>query len=659
MDEESINNHNLKQKEPFRTGVDNHMKQHELFDLENDEFSTTSTPQTAESALLSFHREHPVEVKEEFQDEGGHWNTTEQQPAVQYTVPPNELHGRIITTITTTVIPASEQERNHPSTITATPSPARRKSKRLQGSISTPASSVQSSRSTPSSPSTSPEPEEEDEDHTYRESRRQKSDSSNTGNFLQPPSSNQPPCFFRSTKQLFALYSQDGSQTFNIKIRGKVDRGFFLAEGDWTCYRRNYFQISAGFLCLDSKGATVLAPCAMQSQHAGLVNVKSFSLNLTAMSGDKKVAVVQHTAKRDKGPQLIPQPRVVASGGDPNIPIAPPPTVICTDGLDVKGPSRAMNPSILSFERLQFKNATANNGKRRAQQQYYTLVIELFANIEGISTPKLIATCESVGCIVRGRSPGHYGDKTNGKEGGPVDVRELSPQRPTHHSTRSLARGMPSGISAPPPSPAPSPARYTAFPPTISNLPRRATLSHLGGPFSLATPIVPGDQRRRMSLAVMQPTSPYYNPYYQFPAVAYPQSAAGDLLSSAPPQSPYSHPSPYNYPSPYNNNIGQHRPRSYSITESDMSFASQGTGGASPSSYSDNNGDEDDTMDRFDIDLSEETPATTDTNHIQTFQPSQFAGVGHDLMNQLLTIEDEDEDVELERLLQMVAQTHD
>jgi hypothetical protein len=67
------------------------------------------------------------------------------------------------------------------------------------------------------------------------------------------------------------------------------------------------------------------------------------------------------------------------------------------------------NHSIVTFERVQFKTATANNGKRRAAQQYYVLLVELYAETSAGKTFR-VATAQSAPLVVRGRSPGHYAD---------------------------------------------------------------------------------------------------------------------------------------------------------------------------------------------------------------------------------------------------------
>ncbi|KAG1526780.1 hypothetical protein G6F52_002129 [Rhizopus delemar] len=192
-----------------------------------------------------------------------------------------------------------------------------------------------------------------------------------------------------------------------------MDRGFFRADQDWTCYRRNYFQVSATF---DVHGTNYMlqgpeVPCLLRTENQEIHQVDFFSIGVSArVSGsDKKIELVQHTPKRDKGPQMIPEPRVVSAGG--NLHLA----------------SVGSNHNIVTFERMQFKTATANNGKRRAAQQYYEIVIELCANT---STGKQfkVAHCLSAPLVVRGRSPGHYAD--------------------SHTRYRSMDAGIPSMPSA-------------------------------------------------------------------------------------------------------------------------------------------------------------------------------------------------------------------
>ncbi|KAI8088772.1 uncharacterized protein BX664DRAFT_279347, partial [Halteromyces radiatus] len=200
---------------------------------------------------------------------------------------------------------------------------------------------------------------------------------------------------FSSTKQLLEIWNMDQTNSHQLQIHVKMDRGFFRADQDWTCYRRNYFQVNATF---DVHGVNYLiqgpeVPCLVQTEQRQLFQVDYFSIGVSAcVSGsDKKIDLIQHTPKRDKGPQMIPQPRALRSGG--NLHLAP----------------VGSNHNIVTFERMQFKTATANNGKRRAAQQYYEIVVDLYANTSNGHSLR-VASCSSAPLVVRGRSPGHYAD---------------------------------------------------------------------------------------------------------------------------------------------------------------------------------------------------------------------------------------------------------
>ncbi|KAF8986061.1 hypothetical protein BGZ46_009858 [Entomortierella lignicola] len=189
----------------------------------------------------------------------------------------------------------------------------------------------------------------------------------------------------------------DQSTRYNIRIAAKIDRGFFLAQKDWTCYRRNYFQISASFSIqgLDTSVHSEV-PCLVD-RNGELVQINKFSICIGAQiqNGEKAIELVQHTPKRDKGPQITPRPTEVRAGGDLSL------------------FSAGSNPNVVTFERVQFKTATANNGKRRAAQQYYQVHVDLFGET-ALGELILVASSISAPLVVRGRSPGHYADNDDG-----------------------------------------------------------------------------------------------------------------------------------------------------------------------------------------------------------------------------------------------------
>ncbi|KAI7873787.1 p53-like transcription factor [Lichtheimia hyalospora FSU 10163] len=206
---------------------------------------------------------------------------------------------------------------------------------------------------------------------------------------------------FGPTRYNRNIYALDHSTIMGIDLHARIDRGFFRADNDWTCYRRNYFQLTSGFslhgmtMPLYENGQEIPScrvRCSINGQDE-LHPISSFMLGVTARiaNSDKPIQLVQLTAKRDKGPQSTPSPLPLR----PDTPDAP-----------VQSSSTRV-----TFERIQFKSATANNGKRRAAQQYYQLVVQLYAQVQTSSTLLVpVAMIESDHLVVRGRSPGHYGD---------------------------------------------------------------------------------------------------------------------------------------------------------------------------------------------------------------------------------------------------------
>jgi len=129
----------------------------------------------------------------------------------------------------------------------------------------------------------------------------------------------------------------------------------------------------------------------------GMSKIINFYIGIEAVVTrcNSKVEIVQHTAKRDKATQKIPEIKLIFPGGD----------------LASYNHSLEQNTVVL-YERLQFRKATCNNGKRATSQQFYSLVVKLYAQLlDGENI--LIAFIESSPIVVRGRSPGHYAQQTN------------------------------------------------------------------------------------------------------------------------------------------------------------------------------------------------------------------------------------------------------
>lgn len=240
-----------------------------------------------------------------------------------------------------------------------------------------------------------------------------------------------------------------GGEVVKPIIHAMATKGFFTAQGYWTCYRRNYFALNAwyelGFmphniiLFVDGKP------------------IKAFALRLSAgIEGQegKDVELVQYTPKRDLGDKTpvattrVPPSQPMAHGnigssgafmamspyqlggfGFPYLPLQnerdsepPESPTSASQASSGSARSRFSPPSTQgpqdaarhSFDRVQFKGATQNNGKRRASQQFYKLIVELLVDVrpDDATGPEWVrvAIRPSDKLVVRGRSPSHYKD---------------------------------------------------------------------------------------------------------------------------------------------------------------------------------------------------------------------------------------------------------
>lgn len=224
-------------------------------------------------------------------------------------------------------------------------------------------------------------------------------------------------------------YSDAPSTHVKPEITGTIDKGFFLADNEWTCYRRNYFSCICSFHVPPSSHpqATIhFTPTGSSTTY----QVSGWAMCISAVVSENDahtIELVQHTPKRDKGP-IAPPDKIRLNPKTPQAAHHPLGHYAGAD-MGLGGSSRAYEQSLYgqpiqhtslhaslptehTFERIQFKQATANNGKRRAAQQYYHLVVELYADIgpqgQGSEQFLKVAHRKSAKMIVRGRSPGHY-----------------------------------------------------------------------------------------------------------------------------------------------------------------------------------------------------------------------------------------------------------
>lgn len=173
---------------------------------------------------------------------------------------------------------------------------------------------------------------------------------------------------------------------------------FFVAEDvfggestgrplELTCYRRNLWQCS-GQITLPRHISRIVNE--QGQQHA----VFELAASISAMESID-----------GKPTEIISIPWKSANGEESRSPSAPP-----NISLDLSTGQEVDHHHIslpVSWKRLQFKHATANNGRRKGLQQHYVVQINLLAKSESGEFVK-IAEIQSGPVIVRGRSPRNF-----------------------------------------------------------------------------------------------------------------------------------------------------------------------------------------------------------------------------------------------------------
>ncbi|MCJ1253792.1 hypothetical protein MMC24_001606 [Lignoscripta atroalba] len=267
---------------------------------------------------------------------------------------------------------------------------------------------------------------------------------------------------FEQTKTVYSLMNAK-SVPVQPEIHAKIDKGFFKADQDWTCYRRNYFSVACSYTLKPSIDSMNERLYLCRSNTTTPDPVESLSMCITAkVHGEdgKVIDLVQHTPKRDKGPMSAPEMVKLLPHQSSSLPIYSTSSAGISHNPQLPSDYDGMYPGssapqqqnqvLANFDRIQFKKATANNGKRRAAQQYFHIVVELYAEIpRGKSSETQcvkIASRVSAPMVVRGRSPGHYQDDRRGSStsmgpgggssgdsaGGPRDPNTAGPPGGSH-----------------------------------------------------------------------------------------------------------------------------------------------------------------------------------------------------------------------------------
>lgn len=209
---------------------------------------------------------------------------------------------------------------------------------------------------------------------------------------------------FSALPQRTVVLDQYGAQA-KIDVAAQIHGMFFLSEmpahsGDsmimqpeLTCYRRNLFQISGSV----SRSAGALS---VINERQESVPVVSQELAISAME-----SVDGHVIRLIVIPWKTPpvnSPEIPAGAEQEPIPIP-----LDFEGGEEEDKNSAMATQQISWRRLQFRVATANNGRRKELQQHFVLRLKVIATLAD-GTKACLNESTTSPIVVRGRSPRNF-----------------------------------------------------------------------------------------------------------------------------------------------------------------------------------------------------------------------------------------------------------
>lgn len=302
----------------------------------------------------------------------------------------------------------------------------------------------------------------------------------------------------------FRLYNESFQQCF-INVQAQLHGMFFLAESQWptsmdtappppelTCYRRNLFQITG----------SVTVPRSLRyvfTEDGRRLPIFELELHVSATESveGNPVKIISVPWKTPSGTESTKQ--------DDKTEKEPP--FIALDKLAGPDLDSDFNSIPIQWKRLQFRIATANNGRRKELQQHFTLHLKVIATVS-TGEKMCIVESQSGAIIVRGRSPRNFaarkdvplsnsstsrknpsisrsGDSSNSvfqmpKQGSPSQLEEIPRSHPTfdpgdlaepkidlngwQQSISPFPLGEQSPSSQPYPMSAPVPVAFTGIP---------------------------------------------------------------------------------------------------------------------------------------------------------------------------------------------------
>ncbi|CCD23474.1 transcription factor NDT80 NDAI_0B04400 [Naumovozyma dairenensis CBS 421] len=118
---------------------------------------------------------------------------------------------------------------------------------------------------------------------------------------------------FELFRKYYKIYDKTTDKIVDFHMIPRIDRGFDHIDNEWVGYKRNYFTLVSAFGVADYglkeflNGSYLLH--LQDSFNDERLDVEYFAMIIKARNDDdsNEIPLVQHTAKRDKGPQFSPK----------------------------------------------------------------------------------------------------------------------------------------------------------------------------------------------------------------------------------------------------------------------------------------------------------------------------------------------------------------
>ncbi|KAH7032928.1 NDT80/PhoG like DNA-binding family protein [Microdochium trichocladiopsis] len=210
---------------------------------------------------------------------------------------------------------------------------------------------------------------------------------------------------FRKVQDKHTIVDQHGRMQ-QLELSAQLHGMFFLSEmpastgegsmlqPELTCYRRNLFQISGSLVTPRGQLSVILA------ESGETVAVTSTEVTISAIEsvdGNPVRLIVIPWKTPPPNSQDLPQS---SDQEPPPLPLIP----FSDEGQEIEG-ELAMYP--IGWRRLQFRIATANNGRRKELQQHFVLHLKVVGTLAN-GTKAVLTESHTAPIVVRGRSPRNF-----------------------------------------------------------------------------------------------------------------------------------------------------------------------------------------------------------------------------------------------------------